>query len=251
MDDEYFDPNLEPAAYENLWNAPGTRTYHVGVDRGMLYLESGVGVPWNGLTAVDESPSGGDIVPFYIDGVRRRNDHYLEEFTGTIEAYSSPREFAVCEGEIELAPGFFLGQQNRESFGFSYRSFIGNDLDGHERHYELNLIYNAMAQPSSKTSSSIGASVDPNTKSWNIETVPEDLGMNSQPSARLRLDTRSIDPSRLRLIEDILYGAESTPRLPDLVEVYEILTVIEPEPEAEDIPWEEPEEESEQEPIEG
>lgn len=238
MTEEFFDPNLEPAPYADLWHSPGTKVYFVGVDRGMLYTESGEGVPWIGITAVDENPLNGDIQPFYMDGVRRRNDHYLEEFSATISAYSAPKEFAPCEGETELAPGMFLGQQPRESFGFSYRSFIGNDTDGMERHYELNLVYGAMSKPVARSRKTVSENPEPDVRSWEIETLPLDV-MDHLPSARIRLDSRYVDPEKLSQIQDILYGSVEPPRLPEIDEIYNILTHIEDViDDEEEIPWE-------------
>ena len=43
-----------------------------------------------------------------------------EDFGGTIEAYTSPDEFAECDGSVEVAPGVFAGQQSRKQFGLSW-----------------------------------------------------------------------------------------------------------------------------------
>ena len=46
------------------WDGVGERIYETGVDHGVLYVMDedgyGRGVPWNGLTAVTESPSGAE-----------------------------------------------------------------------------------------------------------------------------------------------------------------------------------------------
>lgn len=241
-EETFFDPDLAPSPYENLWHKAGTKVYYAGVDRGMLYPEEGPGVPWPGLTGVDENATSGDIIPFYLDGVRRRNDHSLEEFEATINAFAAPAEFGPCEGQVELTSGMFLGQQPRESFGFSYRSQIGNDIDGLDFAYELNLVYNAMARPVSRSKTSLSESPEAESRSWEIETLPVDF-MDNAPSARLRLDSRHIEPDKLKTIEDILYGATEDPRLPTIEDVYLILSVVEEVvTDEEEIPWEELEE---------
>lgn len=238
-EEDFIDPYLPPSPYGVVWHSPGSRVYTVGTDRGMLYpINEAPGVPWMGLVSVEEEPINGEIKPIHIDGVRRRNQHFLEEFSATITAYSAPKEFAPCEGEREIVPGLFLGQQHREEFGFSYRSFIGNDVGELGKDYELHIIYNALAEPTSITNSTISDSPEAVTRSWKIETTPLDV-MDNQPSARIRLDSRFVDPERLMEIQYILYGTlTEEPRLPLIDEIFEILSREEPEEEIEDIPWE-------------
>lgn len=237
MAEDFINPDLPTSPYGVIWNTPGSRTYFVGTDRGMFYPEYGVGVPWNGLVSVEENPINGGIEPFYIDGIRRRNDHLLEEFAAKITAFSTPIEFGPCEGEKELAPGLYLGQQPRQSFGFSYRTFIGDDISVLGANYEVNIVYGAMVEPSSRAHKTMSGSPEPDTRSWDIATVPLDV-QDSKPSARIRLDSRKVDPERLEEIQLILYGTpDILPRLPLIDEIYQIL-VRPTEEESEEIPWE-------------
>lgn len=245
MLDDIFDPNLGPSPYGILWNTPGDRSYFTGVDRGVLYIGES-GYPWHGLTSVDETPTGGEIRPFYIDGIRRRNDHATEEFEAKISAYTYPEAFNACQGEVRLAPGLYLGQQSRESFGFSYRNFVGNDLGGYEADYQLNIVYDAMANPTSRTHTTRTQDSTPEPLTWAIETVPIDVS-GHRPTSRIRLDSREIPKDRLWLIEEILYGTpDILPRMPTIDEINVILTEPDPVSEEEEIPWEpeEPEEET-------
>lgn len=224
MAEEFFDIDLQTSPYTALWHAPGSRTYFMGIDRGMLFTGENPGVPWVGLVSVEENPTGGSIIPFYIDGIRRRNDQLLDEFAAKISAYTYPREFSPCLGEVELAPGFFMGQQIREEFNFSYRSFIGDDVQGMNAAYELHLIYDALAEPSSRSYQTTSDSPSPETLTWNIQTVPQEF-LQQKPSARIKLDSRRILPERLETIQRILYGyLGSDPRFPSIEEVYDILS---------------------------
>ncbi len=45
-----------------VWDQLGDRVYETGLDRGVLYFTDGGGVPWNGLTSVEER-STRDIDP--------------------------------------------------------------------------------------------------------------------------------------------------------------------------------------------
>lgn len=237
MADELFDPELGPTPYDVVWHAPGKREYFLGIDRGMLYLGELPGVPWNGLVSVEEKPIEGGIVPFYIDGIRRRNDQIAEEFGATITAFSAPPEFSVCEGEVALAPGLYLGQQQRQPFGFSYRSFQGNDVGGALATYDLNIVYNALAEPTSRKYVTYSNNASPDTKSWTIQTLPVDVSGHS-PAARIRLRNTDIPADRLDEIQRILYGYEGVPpRIPTIVEIEEIISRPVLIPWDPDIPW--------------
>src|SRR5690349_8535136 len=118
------------------WDVVGQRLYETGVDRGMLYLPNSVsglydtGFAWNGLTTVTESPSGAEPTTQYADNIKYLKLLSYEEFGGTIEAFMYPDQFAQCDGTAAPEAGVYVGQQNRRSFGLSYRTRLGNDLQG-------------------------------------------------------------------------------------------------------------------------
>lgn len=187
------------------WGTTGERYYEAGVDRGVLYI-AGVGVPWNGLTAVKESPSGGEPTPYYIDGIKFRNLSAAEEFEATIEAFTSPPEFTVCEGIVSIHNGLFVGGQPRVPFSLSYRTNIGNDVDGQDHGYKIHLVYNALAAPAQRENNTLGESPEPMNLSWGVTTMPPALA-NRRPSAHFVIDSRTTDPLLLQDVEDILYGS--------------------------------------------
>lgn len=202
-----------------VWAAAGERLYEAGVDRGVLYVGNNAGVPWNGLTGVKENPKGGDPRPYYLDGFKYANISSGEEFEATIEAYSSPREFAVCDGSQSLGNGLYITQQRRQSFGFSYRTKIGNDLEGLEHGYKLHIVYNALAGPAGRDYGTINDSLDPMKLSWSISTLPPAV-TGVRPSAHFVIDTTETPADVLSSFEDILYGSETTvARLPTPAEV--------------------------------
>lgn len=211
------------------WDAVGQRFYETGVDHGVLYLpdETGAytaGVAWNGLTAITESPSGAESTPQYADNIKYLNLTSAEEFGGTIEAFTYPEEFAICDGTASPQAGVYVGQQPRKSFGLSYRTQVGNDLDGSDHGYKLHLVYGAMAQPSEKAYSTINDSPEALTFSWEITTTPVAVtGM--KPTSLLTIDSREVDPTALTSLEDLLYGDETNePRLPLPDEVIALFT---------------------------
>lgn len=200
------------------WNAVGSRLYEAGVDRGVLYVDGYPGVPWNGLTSVNETPSGGDVKSYYIDGVKYLAIPSPEEFEGTITAFTYPDEFAPCNGLAEPRSGLFLTHQRRKKFSFSYRTMIGSDLT--ESHgYKLHIVYNALASPSERNNQSYSERIDPNDFSWKITCTPPPMA-NYRPTSHVVLDSRTTDPSVMSVVEDILYGSDTDlSRLPDLDEL--------------------------------
>lgn len=198
-----------------IWGADGERFFEAGIDRGVLYAPGQPGVAWNGLKAVNEAPSGGDPQPFYIDGLKYANIATAEEYNATIEAFSSPPEFAVCDGSVQLALGLYATQQPRKSFGLSYRTRVGDDLNGLEGGYKIHLVYFALASAGGRSNSSITKSIDPLALSWDISTRPP-RATGYKSTAHLIVHTRDVDPVKLAALEDILYGdGATTPSLPD------------------------------------
>lgn len=212
-----------------VWDETGKRYYETGVRQGVLYPmdASGTypkGVAWNGLTAVTESPSGAEATPLYADDIKYLNLMSAEEFGATIEAYTYPDEFAACNGEAELVPGVTIGQQARQAFGMSYRTVIGNDVDGESHGYKLHLIYGALAAPSEKGYSTINDSPDAITFSWEISTTPVSVN-NFKPTASITINSTKVNAEKLAALEKILYGdTDVEPRLPLPNEVAQIMT---------------------------
>lgn len=197
-----------------LWNQAGERFYETGVDRGVLYPKFLPGVAWNGLVAVDEDSFGGEVTPYYYDGVKYLDFVANEDFKATIEAFSAPSEFASCDGSKTLSPGLFATQQPRTTFGLSYRTLIGNDLEGTNLGYKLHLVYGATAEPSSKKNQSISGSIDPTTRQWAIHTVPP-TSTSYKPTAHFVIDSTLANPAKLAVLENLLYGTSSSdPSLP-------------------------------------
>ena len=106
-----------------IWDAVGERLFETGVDHGVLYVMGdnntyGEGIAWNGLTAVNESPSGAESTALYADNIKYLNLISAEEYGYTIEAYYSPEEFDQCDGLASPVAGMTIGQQKRKMFGF-------------------------------------------------------------------------------------------------------------------------------------
>lgn len=211
------------------WDQAGERLYETGVDHGVLYPQkSGAypkGVAWNGLITVTESPSGAEDNPLYADNMKYLNIKSAEELGLTIECYFYPDEFEACNGSAELIPGVKLHQQKRNTFGFSYRTKIGNDTEGEDLGYKLHLIYGCSASPSDEDHQTVNDSPEAVTLSYEISTTAVVMD-GYKPVASITIDSRQIDPELLAKLEKVLYGdEENEARLPlpnELKSIFEV-----------------------------
>lgn len=210
------------------WDQTGQRFYETGTDHGVLYrlLNTGLyesGVAWNGLTAFTDSPSGAEATALYADNQKYLSLMSAEEVGGTLEAYTYPEEFETCDGSAEIATGVSIGQQTRQRFAFSYRTKIGNDVDGDDHGYKIHIVYNALASPSEKSYATINDSPEAITFSWEISTDP--IAVDGYKStASLVIDSTRVDKDKLKLIEDKLYGTADTE--PTLLLPNEIVAIV-------------------------
>jgi hypothetical protein len=204
-----------------IWDAIGEKLFELGIDRGVLYPRDvngayPLGVGWNGLTGVTESPGGAELTDLWADNRKYASMRAAETFAATIEAFTYPDEFAACDGSAELAAGVMIGQQGRDVFGFSYRTLIGNDVDGAdgEGGYMLHLVYGAEANPSEKAYATVNDSPDAITFSWEVVTTPVPV-TGHKPTACLTINSNKVGAPALAALEDILYGVDGVaPRLP-------------------------------------
>jgi hypothetical protein len=196
-----------------VWDKTGERLYETGVKQGVLYPMDAngaypKGVAWNGLTNVTESPSGAEATALYADDIKYLNLMSNEEFGGTIEAYTYPDEFAECDGSASIATGVYIGQQARKTFGFCYRTTIGNDVESNAHGYKLHLVYGALASPSEKAYATINDSPEAITFSWEFSTTPVNV-TGFKPTACLTIDSTKVDAEKLAALEKILYGDDA------------------------------------------
>ena len=214
------------------WDNIGEHLYETGVDHVVLYKpnENNVytdGVAWNGVTAINESPSGADSNPIYADNIKYLDLRSAEEFGATVECYTYPPEFAECNGEAIIADGVVIGQQTRKTFGLSFRSIAGNDLKGNDYGYKLHLIYGATASPSEKAYNTVNDSPEAQSFSFELSTTPIAV-QGYKNTASLTIDTTLFaDKTKIADLEAILYGGDSTEAtLPTPAEVFDTLGYV-------------------------
>lgn len=199
-------------------DAIGERFYETGVSKGALYLENKGkypnGVPFNGLTAAKESPSGGEAKDKFADNIRYLSFVSAEKFEGTIEALYSPTEFDQCDGSAELLPGVKIGQQPRKAFGFAFISILGNDTEYNKYSEVLHLWYGCKAAPSERPYNSVSDSPEPASMSWKVSSIPVAVP-GYEPTSAARIDRKTVTEEKWKKLMDAVYGTENTePYLP-------------------------------------
>lgn len=210
------------------WDAVGERFYHTGVSEVALFVQEasgayGTGVAWSGVTSIEENPDGGDANDFYADNIKYLSLRAVEDYGATITAYQSPEEFDVCDGIASIATGVKIGQQVRRPFGLVWKTQIGNDVEGIDHGYELHIVYNATASPSSKNYETVNDSPEPAELSWEMETTPISVS-GHKPTSHVVIDSTKIPEAKLALIEKKIYGDTSSE--PTLITPDEIITLI-------------------------
>lgn len=216
------------------WDEIGQRFYTTGVDHVTLYVQNAdgaiinksryqAGVPFNGVSAIEESPSGAESTAIYADNIKYLDLTSKEDYGCSITAYSSPEEFDVCDGTVSPAPGLKIGQQTRRRFGLVYRTNIGNDTEGNDYGYAYHLVYNCKAAVSSKSHNTINDSPEATELSWEISTTDVNID-GYKPSAKLTIYTKQLTDAILKDLEDTLFGSEtSDARLPEPDEIISLL----------------------------
>ena len=128
-----------------VWDQVGERRYETGVDRGVLYPPIGNPVPWNGLVSVNETVSR-EVKPYYIDGIKFLDHHVPGSYAAKLVAFTYPDEMDGLVGTQEFSPGVFIhDQRSPKLFNLSYRTRVGNDLEGLDHGYKIHILYNLLA----------------------------------------------------------------------------------------------------------
>jgi len=188
------------------------REYTSGLSQGVLYPEAGAGVAWNGLISVTES--GGQSPEIrYLDGRRYMNKVAPRLFSGSISAFTYPDEFEPCIGISGV-----LTEQDRQSFGFSYRT-----------NSELHIVYNAMVAPSKRDYQTTGIKIGLVTLDWNFVTLPVKIP-GGKSSSHLVIILGDSSPAAITDLEALIYGNDTDdavlPDPADVISIFESYTTL-------------------------
>ena len=225
------------------WHGVGEREIEAGVSEVALFpmgtSSYDTGVAWNGVTAINENPSGADVTDLYADNIKYASMRSAEKFGFTIEAYTYPDEWAECDGSKEAVSGVFLGQQSRKAFGLVYKTQIGDEAHpGMDKGFKLHIIYNSTASPSGRGYTTINDNPDAISFSWEANSTPVSV-TGHKATCEITIDstkfTATAAAAALTSLLETIYGRDAdtehsitalTPTLPDPDTVISTLTLV-------------------------
>lgn len=217
------------------WDEASNRLYETGVDRVVLFPVGDTlmtnsayskGVAWNGVTGITENPEGADANDIYADNMKYLSLISVENWKATIKAYTWPREFNACQGELEYNDGthvgLFFGQQNHVRFGLAWRTIVGNAVQGDSYGYKLHVAYGLTAAPSEKDHATVNDSPEATEFSWDLNSIPDAFVTTKDPRTNAVLEPTShivvdstLNPNGYKALEEALFGTLSAdPYLP-------------------------------------
>lgn len=208
-----------------VWDKTGEKIYQTGVDRGVLYLHDGKAVVWNGLTSV-ENTDNSTLTSYYLDGVKYLDDLAPGDFAGKLKAFTYPDEFEEVSGVVSPADGLLFYDQPYNSFNLSFRTKVGNDIDGLEYKYKIHLLYNLVANPDTVVFPTVsGSTAAPIEFSWVLSGTPptNPTPGGYRPTVHISIDSEDTSEEILQAIEDILWGTDTTaPHFPSISEILDL-----------------------------
>ena len=203
-----------------VWDKVDEKTYQTGVDHGVLYPQDGPAVPWNGLVGMEESSSS-ELKAYYLDGVKFLENLSPGEFHGKLKAITYPEEFDQVSGLAIVTPGLIVTEQQSKSFNLSYRTLVGNPIEGTDYGYKIHILYNLLANPDTRTYQTLSGADLPMEFVWNLTGTPPRIN-KFRPTVHVVIDSRTTPIDVLALLEARLYGSETAPpSLPTIMEVGE------------------------------
>lgn len=205
------------------WGKVGDRKFEAGISRGVMYPPNESAVPWNGLTDITENLGDGGLQPLFLEGIRIMDRQLRSDYSAKIKAFTYPDILNELTGLRTFGSGLQVDGQRAKRFGLSYRTGVGSDSDVSVSGSKIHLVYNVLARPSTRGSSTIDSNVAPSEFEWDISTKPVQL-VGFQPSAHFVVDTTSADPAAVLAFERLIYGSDiSDPQMPgplDLLSIF-------------------------------
>ena len=213
------------------WDQVGERFYETGTKKGVLFVQDTTGkyeagVAWNGLSSVKQQNDGAEPTDIFANDKKYLSLYSQENARGSIDAYTYPEEFEVCDGSATISPGVHVGQQSRRAFGLAYSTTVGNDTQGNAYGEKIHIYYNMRVSPSARDYETINETPAALTLTWEFQTTPVDLEeLGLQPAAAITIDSTEVDPTAFKALQDVLYGTEEVEaRLPELSEVIKMMS---------------------------
>lgn len=206
------------------WNRPQDQVVEGGIDRGVLYVDDGPIVPWNGLTSVSNNGES-KTKELYLDGIKYHSHVSAKNWSGSLSALTYPDAFSELVGISEVADGFYIDSQATNRFNLSYRTTIGAPNVSDKVHHKIHLLYNLVADIGDYSYETLtSSSTSPTEFSFDLLATPVRLP-GYRPSAHFIIDTRKIDANQLQLLEGLLYGSSTQePSFPSPSVLFDLMT---------------------------
>lgn len=213
------------------WDTDGTREWHAGVSKVVLFPQKAdgtydAGVAWNGITSIDDSPDGAEANDFYADNIKYASLRSAENHKGSIGAFDWPEEWRECDGSKAVEEGLYIGQQARKPFGLVYRTETGTDTNP-EAGYILHFVWNATVSPTEKSHETINENPDLTEFDWDYDCLPVPVTSvaNAKPVSTMEADSRKLSQGKMKAIEDKIYGtADKESALPSPDELIDLVS---------------------------
>lgn len=204
------------------WNRPEDQTFQAGLDRGVIYVEDGPVVPWNGLSSVQDGGES-EIKEYYLDGIKYLSTVSPRDWKGQLTAYTYPDEFGELIGIAEMGDGLYVDAQAHGRFNLSYRTMIAAPNLDSKVHYKIHLVYKVMASLGEFSYGTLSSeSIDPTAFQFDLSAVPIKIP-GQRPSSHIILDTRKMDELSLQNLEILLYGDEThDPAMPTIEQLVDL-----------------------------
>lgn len=199
------------------WAAQPKNVYR-GIDKVAVFSNATTGFAWDGVTALNESPSGAEPTKLYADNRNYITLTSLEEFALTLEAYQVPAGFEPCDGiaKVGTKTSFKALHQSRSTFTLVYHENVENE-DGPIAGGIYHVVFKCKAAPSSRDHATINDSPEAATLSYEISTTAQTLTVNGTEypnTAHITIDctdTNIWDADAIAGLEEILYEDSEEP----------------------------------------
>lgn len=181
------------------WNPLEAEPVKLGLDQGVLYFRSYPVQVWNGLRHVVEEKDG-DLSHIYYDGQKVMQVRTPDAYSAQAEAYTYPD--ALESGDM---------------FDLSYRVTL-------DQGYELHIVYNVRARFRDESWDSLSNNIAGTLFLWDLASVPVQID-DIRASAHLVINSNHADPEALALIENTIYGTNTSD--PIMLSLEQILAIFE------------------------
>lgn len=181
----------------------------------MVYYENGTnGKHWPGIVSIDETPEYSARETF-LEGEKRPDLVTQTDFALTVATINVPRELWTFMGVKRIFNGFYITGQATKQLSLCYRTMTK------DKKYRLHIVTNITPEIYSFNTVTDTDRLNPKESRVDFHALP--TTGTAYPYNHIVLDGRLIANPNMALIEDILYGATDTPRIPTMSEILEIL----------------------------